>query len=227
MNTNSNFINAAAQKGYYTIDNLPTEVTANQWFKDRFEWYKTQWERFILPESLNLDNVAKFMKVEKEGESFHMERIVILAFDGENLRSVFCYKGKYGMYPLHEDTYIYTKNIDNTERPKLKAPNGIGVFTAKKINDWLNYCNLYVAALKELSEKNQSKETQNRQIIEQFINDIKKADPTVKVWNWSNEFRVETKNFDITFKLLDKGTFLSREVRFKGELSDIIKFTAV
>jgi hypothetical protein len=167
------------------------------------------------------------MKVDKEGDLYHMERIVILAFDGDNLRSVNCYKGKYYMYPLHEDTYIFTKHLDNRDRPELKKPNSMGVFTAKKINDWLNYCNLYVAALKELSEKNQSKETQNRQIIEQFINDIKKADPTVKVWNWSNEFRVETKNFDVIFKLLDKGTFLSKEIRFKGELSDIIKFAAL
>ena len=227
MNINSNFITAAALKGYYTIDNLPTEVNTNQWFKDRFEWYKTQWERFVLPESLNFDNVGKFMKVDKEGDLYHMERIVILAFDGDNLRSVFSYKGKYVMYPLSEDIYTYTKNIDNRDRPNLKEPNGIGVFTAKKINDWLNYCSLYVAALKELSEKNQSKETKNRQIIEQFISDIKKADPKVKVWNWSNEFRVETKNFDVTFKLLDKGTFLSKEIRFKGELSDIIKFAAL
>ena len=222
------FLETAAKKGYYTLENLPTGVLNNNWFKERLEWYTKQYNDYKLPESLNFDYVGKFMKLETDQPDLvHMERIVILAFDGVNIRSLNNYKGKYTMYPLHEDTWLYRQHLDNRDLPKIDSPNGIGVFTTKKLKDWFVYCDACVNALKEMSNTNQSKEAANRLVITNFIESVTKIQPTAKVWNWSNEYRVETNHFDICFKLHDKGTYLCTDIKYKGTLDDIIKTLSV
>ena len=222
------FLETAAKKGYYTLENLPTEFLNNNWFKERLEWFTKQYNDYKLPESLNFDYVGKFMKIDTDTENrTSMERIVILAFDGATIRSLNNYKGKFLMYPLHEDTWTYRKHLDNRDLPKVDEPNKIGIFTAKKLKDWFVYCDLYVSALKDMSNTNQSKETANRLVITNFIESVTKVQPSVKVWNWSNEYKIETTHFDVSFKLHDKGTYLSTDIKYKGTLDDIIKNLSV
>ena len=218
------FKNLAAKKGYYTLDNLPNEILTNTWFSERFEGYVKNWNDYKIPTSLNkFDYVCKFFEIANDGERCYMDGMVLLAFDGKNIRSLRGYKGMYRMYPLHQDTCQYQMYLNTRDLPQLDRPNLIGVFTEKKLKEWFNWCDTYVTELVKSATNRKSKEAECRDIIAKFIADIKNIDPAMKLREWQDSVFIETHNFDVTLKLTDNNTHLESKINYRGGLEDLLK----
>ena len=218
------FKNLAAKKGYYTLDNLPDEIIKNEWFSERFEGYVKNWNEYKIPASLvKFDYVGKFFEIANDGERCYVEGIVLLAFDGNNIRSLRGYKGMYRMYLLQQDTWPYQRNLDTRDLPQLDKPNLIGVFTKNKLKDWFTWCNTYANELVKSSINRKNKEYECRDIIAKFIADIKNIDPAMKSREWQDSFFIETNNFDVTLKLSDNNTHLDSKITYRGGLEDLVK----
>jgi hypothetical protein len=102
----------------------------------------------------------------------------------------------------------------------IKEPNLIGVFTEKKVIEWLNYCNEYLVALNGLKDSVLIKINEAQISINEFIAAL---NGKCKVSIWQNTTTVETAHFTVNFKI-DKTTgYFSNEIQNKCKLTDVIK----
>ena len=102
----------------------------------------------------------------------------------------------------------------------IKEPNLIGAFTEKKVIEWLNYCNEYLAALNGLKDSVLTKINDAQISINEFIAFL---NGKCKVSTWQSTTTVETAHFIVNFKI-DKTTgYFSNEIQNKCKLTDVVK----
>ena len=221
----------AAQFGYYQAEEIP----------EKYKTYSVDWinsEKNDIPEALKKMpsieiGVFYECKVQDEGtakELFYVERmcttILIKSKETHLLMSLrgndYSSKGKYYLSP---DFKVIKKYYDISHYKKeqslkgLKEPNQIGVFTEKKVSEWIAYCTEYINRMEilfiEVNEKNLEQENQ----IQDFIKSI----PGCSVNAHGNKTWVTTPLFEINFEHFKDQNFLSTKITYRGTLRDVIK----
>lgn len=225
----------AAKYNYFMINEIPENVLADKYFAEHFQYQKDRFSNVNIPEGLlKCENIIfgvfgevrqQFKSITKEHELFHIDNFRILIYSEKAnclLQLLKNNKDKYYLHPIyevlnklqHKTSYEQRKPFVN----EIIEPNYIGVFTEKKINDWIEYCNQYINALQLCEDKIHSKKSTNELTIQSTIDSL----PYAKVSKYHNTTDIETKLFRIRFELLDNGAFLNKKIEFKGSLNDII-----
>lgn len=101
----------------------------------------------------------------------------------------------------------------------LQEPNQIGVFSDKKINDWLEFCVEKVRILEEYEQVHQEK---NAAILAE-IEEIKKIG---KAGGYDNRTWVDTILFRIDLTHYPETAFLDKKITFNGGVDDVKKILA-
>ena len=224
----------AAKYNFFQLSNIPDHIRNDNWFSERLEDYKLAFERTKLPDGLTqLKNVevgvfgeaTKDTNYKGEHRAYYFKDWYILVFSPncEVPLMLMSYKGKHYLHPI----YSFVRQVQGVttseqRKPylsKIAEPNRIGVFTERKIADWVEYCNLYIDACKQSSDALQSKEQENKKYIQSVIDSL----PGAKIETVRNWTTIETKLFSIEFELLDGGGYLNKKVGYKGSIEDIIR----
>lgn len=229
----------AKQFNYFTFENMPENVLNDKWFKDRVDFKKEQFNRISIPDGLlKLEDieVCIFAKVReqflnnfknseiKEHELFYIDNFYVCVY----VEKYDCFMqlmqtgDKFHFFPVYElINKLQMATSDEQRKPFLdnvKQPNEIGVFTAKKINDYAIYCNNYISALTECNKAVKNKKAENEAKIKTTIDALTGC----KVSNYNNTTKIQTKLFKIRFELLENGAYLSQTIDYIGGLNDII-----
>lgn len=129
---------------------------------------------------------------------------------------------KYTLHPYYSHLHKYQNISYHLREEKLKGlkePNLIGVFSDKKVNDWLIYCAEYIRLMDELYNEVNGKNEAIEEKIKSFIQSI----PGCKVSTYHNKTDIDTKYFCIRFEHFKDQNYLSTKIEFKGKLEDITK----
>ena len=235
----ANFAKKASEYNYYTLENIPVNVLADEWFAKSYDFKKELFAKNSIPEGLESIpdiEVYAFAKVNeqfknnfkdeaKEHELYYIDHFYTLIYS-EKL-NLLCQlmnrNGKYYLFPLYDVVNkLHHKTSYEQRKPflsQIKEPNMIGVFTAKKINDWLNYCIDYVAKCEECLNSVTNKSSENQKIIDETIKSLGGCN----VHKYNNSTEIQTPLFRITFELLDNGAYLRKKIEYTGTIGDIIK----
>ncbi len=126
-------------------------------------------------------------------------------------------------FHLHYTHLNKYHNISHDIRQKainsIKEPNRIGVFSAKKVDDWANYCQLYYEAMERVYSEVNNKNAEIEAEIAAFIQSV----PGCKVSKWANQTNVETPLFYVTFEHFKDQNYLSTKIQYKGGLANVTK----
>ena len=120
------------------------------------------------------------------------------------------------MHKYHTINYKY----QNEAIIDIIRPNDIGVFTQKKINDWINYIEKKIRALDILLIKHSQSNVNLQKQIDDFICSI----PKKTISTYQNKTRIHGQYFDVTFELDTENSNLHRTIEYKGGLSNVTKF---
>lgn len=133
--------------------------------------------------------------------------------------------GKYYLYPYYG--YRYRCNVMDAYRvsdaeAEVKEPNKIGVYSEKKVKDWMDYCDKVVAVydrlLKEHGEKLERAKDEFASILSQFD---KKHIVNLNEKDFSAYIR--TPNFRVSLSVNFKQGTTQNEVTFVGDIGDVIR----
>jgi hypothetical protein len=225
-----------ANLNLFTFSDIPKEYTQKQILNgSTFDYSERVNNNFVLPsEILNKYEHDLFWECKKQYkneapakvELYYIEhsRLLFLSPKGNLLRLI-NNKGKF-YFSLDYSHYKDVQNVCWEQREKAKKesgliePNYIGVFTEKKINDWLNYCDAEHELNKQIVFNAQDKNSQIEKEIQTFIDSVKCNFST-----YHDKTRVETQFFSVTFTHDKKSQYLSKEIRFNGKLEDVVKIT--
>ena len=225
----------AAKIGYYQFENLPEHVKNNPYFKENY-LNPEKWEKWVAPDFFNTSKyeIGMFAKVRTQYKNFsdeielyYIDYFVILLFD-DSLDFPLIMKNdwrtkKYHFHPVYELINKLTLKISyEQQKPflaEIKKPNKIGVFSDKKLADWVEYCREYVFALEKCNDTITGKKTENQKYIDSVVNSMLGA----KIDTHKNYTTIENKLFRIEFALLENGAYLQKKIEFKGAIEDIIK----
>ena len=225
----------AAKFGYYQFENLPEHVKNDSWFKERHLNHE-KWEKWVAPDFFNTSkyDVGIFAKVRpqyknfsNEIELYFIDNFEILLFD-DSLDFPLIMKNdwrtkKYRFHPVYALINKLTLKISyEQQKPflaEIKEPNKIGVFSDKKIADWVEYCREYVLALEKCNDTITSKKTENQKYIDSVVDSMSGA----KIEKYNNYTIIENRLFRIEFALLENGAYLQKKIEFNGTIEDIIK----
>jgi hypothetical protein len=222
------FKQKASEYNMYQLENLPNEALKCNHFKSRLDWYKERFNKVEIPLgllSIKDVEVGVFVEVRINDTDlyYYVENYYILVFFGGQVLRLRQDKNKYSIQPMFKDLNLLTRSTNHYQRQpftdKVKEPNQIGVFTFKKINDWFNYSNEYLQALKDCNDHIFGKKSENQKVIDDTI----KALPNAKVSTYQNRTNIYCKMFDICFELLDNGAYLKQEINYKGGLENVLK----
>ena len=224
----------AAKYGYYTFDSIPEHIKNDDFFKSSKEWNDPKFYEKPIPEGLmSLKNVqcGAFVKIKEEfnrdgAHSLYFvdypNRILVFSDKTEIPLMLRENKGKYYLFPIYEELHKIQLNTNYEQRKEflqeVKEPNHIGVFTAKKVEAWVDYCINYIDACKKASAFVESKRAENLAYIEHVINSVECKD----VRRYHDYTIIETNYFTIEFELQDNGSYLRKKVVFKGGIETII-----
>lgn len=236
METTEKMLKLAESYNYFTFDNIPQKVLSDKWFSERIDWKREQFDKMQIPEGLAKIQGIKvcifakiseqFTNVEKEHELYYIDNFYICIYSekSNSLLQLMCNKDKYYLHPIYDIVNRLQMNTEYRQcEPFIKAipePNLIGVFTEKKVNDWIIYCNEYVAALVACSDFVNDKKATNEAKVQATIEALKGC----KVKKYNNTTYIETGLFNIVFELLDSGTYLSQKITYNGGLDGIIRY---
>lgn len=225
----------AAKYNYFMINEIPENVLVDKYFAENFQYEKNRFNNVNIPEGLlKCENIIfgvfaevrqQLKSITKEHELFHIDNFKILIYSEKAnclLQLLKNNKDKYYLHPIYEVLNKLQINTSYEQRKpfinEIFEPNYIGVFTEKKINDWVEYCNQYINALQLCEDKIHSEKNANELIIQNTIDSL----PYAKVSKYHNTTDIETKLFRMRFNLLNNGAYLINQIEFKGSLNDII-----
>ena len=220
--------NLASEFSLYQLNDIP-EQYKNENFDHRV---KSNFKE--IPEQLTKVNdieIGLFYECKQDTSydnkiSYYIEHAYILLKhkDNDNLLMLMHNKGKYYLHPYYGIGRKY-QNISHYIRQEaikeLKEPNWIGVFTDKKVNDWINYCNQYLQAMEKALNEVNDKNAEIEKSIQDFIESL----PTknTKVQKYQNKTYIYTNLFDVTFEHHKDQKYLNTQISFKGSLKDVTK----
>lgn len=131
---------------------------------------------------------------------------------------------RYRFFVYHEQTKA-ARVLDARKKTRIieehiQEPNRIGVWSEKKLNDWIDYCDKYRELINSIGAKYSNIHETHLKTVQAFIDSL--PDCTVRKQNGFKTF-VDTDLFDIAFTH-DKGVdYLRKEIKFKGTIEDITK----
>jgi len=224
----------AANFGYYQLSNLPEHVKNDPYFKSNKGWNSPEFYEQPIPDGLmSLKNVqcGAFVKIKEElnrdgAHSLYFvdypNRILVFSDKTEIPLMLRENNGKYYLFPIYEELHKIQLNTNYEQRKEflqeVKEPNHIGVFTAKKVEAWVDYCINYIDACKKASAFMESKKAENLAYIEHVISSVE----CKGVQRYHDFTIIETNYFTIEFELQDNGFYLRKKVVFKGGIETII-----
>lgn len=133
--------------------------------------------------------------------------------------------GKYYLYPYHgygARCYVMDNYRVRDAVAEVKEPNKIGVYSEKKVKDWMDYCDKVVAVydrlLKEHSEKLERAKDEFASILSRFD---KKHIVNLNEKDFSAYIR--TPNFRVSLSVNFKQGTTQNEVTFVGDIGDVIR----
>lgn len=107
----------------------------------------------------------------------------------------------------------------------LKEPNMIGVFTDKKVQHWLDYCEecyeKIKSAVSEIKERNELHKKTIRDTIDSL------TEKRVSGWHNGTRYNIKSGLFEIEFELIIQEAYLSKKVRFNGTVEDAVKLSNI
>jgi hypothetical protein len=235
MKTSKQFQNNAKAFNLYIKENVPTTHTATQILNGR-EWsYKDKLnESLILPSEelkkfkhdLFFECRTQLKNNSEEVELYYIERSQLLFESPEgNLIMLWKHKNKFTFGPYYGH-YREVQKISHYIREKaykesgLKEPQQIGVFTEKKINDWLKYCDELIKFNAELVKVHTSKNDDLMKEVEEFIKKSKG-----RVSKYQNIIDIDTDNFRVRFTVQKDQNYISKQITFKGDLNTILELS--
>lgn len=225
----------AAKFGYYQFENLPEHVKNDPYFKENC-LNPEKWGKWLAPDFFNTSKyeVGMFAKVRTQYKNFsddielyYIDYFAILLLD-DSLDFPIIMKNdwrtkKYTFYPVYELINKFSSKISyEQQKPflaEIKEPKKIGVFSDKKIADWIEYCREYVLALEKCNDTISSKKTENQKYIDSVINSM----PGAKIEKHNNYTIIKNRIFRIEFALLKNGAYLHKKIEFTGTIEDIVK----
>lgn len=219
----------AASYNLYSLDNLPTEFKESY---NKLPNYKKEIEASfpkILKQYKSIETGVYFNC--ESGENYTtIENVTILVKSKNNdivcvLNSDYASKGKFEIMVLWELTTKLRKNLSSYKASELynaiKKPNKIGVFTEKKVNDWLTWCSDYYNLLKLENNKAENKIAESESKLDKIISQLKSKTEQIGKSNDSSRTYIYTKNFDLTIEIDRSGNFYTK-VHYKGDLETTI-----
>lgn len=210
-------------KGYnlYTLEDIPETHKKSMKLRDVTEEQK-KYGFFAVYECLE----DKDYKGEKY---YYVEHSYIVRVVDDLIIMLLNYKDKFYLHPFFGNLHKY-QNISIYERKRklknLKEPNKIGVFTEKKVNDWIQYCKDYIRLMEELYDEFEDINNEIEGKIQQFIESLK--DKEVTTWGDSlmQTTQVKTSLFYVTFVHYRDQKYLDTRINFRGSIDDISKLLA-
>ena len=146
------------------------------------------------------------------------ENTPLLMLQGNDYRN----KGKYYFNPYYGIMHKYQNinyEIRNESIKELKEPNRIGVFTDKKVIEWLKYSIQYISTLEKVYE---NVNNENKRIEDEIKNTIESL-KGCNVSTYQNITDIDTPLFRIRFKHFKDQKYLNTTIEYKGNLQDVIK----
>ena len=216
----------AAKFNFFSKENIPAEFREYWNLSPRIRG-----EHIIIPEGLkNLKNIEVdlFFKCVKEEEYNTIQgNYILVKLKSSDLLCVLnSYKEKYRLHPYWEYIREAGLGLDSYKISKITneqiSPNKIGVFTEKKISDWVTYCENYINALKTAAQTVESTNNKHKKEIEDFINSLDKV-KEVRVERYENRTTVYTPLFTVDFKLFSGSGYLEKKIVFSGNINDVSK----
>lgn len=202
----------------FTEENIP--ATHQPYFLGRLKG-----KNYLIPELLK--DKARIMyecRTHTNPDYHYIEHVyTIVVSPAGNLCLLKEYRGKYYFYPYFGYKRQLVGGVSHytieKETEQLTAPNNIGTFTSKKVNDWLTYCDALIEAWKRVKESQQDKATTNATIIKNFVDSV----PGAKVNNYENRTFVDTSLFSVYFEVDSGNQYMSTKITYKGTLQDIVR----
>lgn len=226
--------------------NLFTYEGMTQEYKDIFDNKLNDYSkkpRFTIPEFFNNNpsfeiGIYYQCKVEdartdKEYKYIEHNYILVKYINSELifiLSDIWNKQGKFSLYPYYEYFNKFnsiSNSLKNAVREKENEPNYIGVFSDKKVIQWVTYQERQINALNALLIEVNNKNIEN----ENFVNDfIKKLGDKATVSKWENRtqkhYNIHTALFDVYFTIHLDINYLEKKISFKGDINEIIKITS-
>lgn len=236
MNNATTLKELTSKLNLFQFSDIPSEYISTQILSGSTYNYSEKVNNdYTLPSEL-LKNITHglFWECRKQYKNSEPNEVELYYIDGSrllfltpkgNLVRLCKTKDKYS-FSLDYSYYHKVQNIDYYQREKafkdsgLIEPNYIGVFTEKKINDWLNYCDAKNEIHEQIILSADSKNTEIEKEIQSFIDSVK-----CKVSKWSDNTEVRTDLFTVVFTHSKKSQYLSKKITFTGELTDITNIT--
>lgn len=130
------------------------------------------------------------------------------------------------LVPLYHELREY-HNIANSLRNEairsVERPNYMGVFTAKKVAEHIEYCRKVMAALRELRNTVNCKNHENSMYLEDYIRKMKKVGATVSEYH--DGYIVRTELFEVIFTLNYESGQMTIKSVFTGGEKSVLRIT--
>lgn len=236
-----NLNEVAAKFNLFTFDNIP-----NGWDKSRINVDKKEIPNFLLDCKLIEVGIFWECRTQDSGTDIELKYIdinsrillksktneILLRLQGNNYQNPnkywFCtdYSFEYKQITLQETEKSYIvlyHTLRSTATKNLSEPNKIGVFTDKKVKQWLEYCENYSIAIDTKVSEIKAQNQNYRDYIETVITNL--STKTVTRSKDGNRIWIKTQLFEINFELDVSQAYLKKELRFNGKIEDIIKLS--
>jgi len=107
----------------------------------------------------------------------------------------------------------------------LNKPNLVGVWTDKKLTDWINYCNEYYNCLEENYQEVTGANLKHEQEIKRVIDALQPCRVVERHDGRVDYTYIETEYFEVTARLQRDEKYLSFTTNFKGGIDGVIALT--
>lgn len=219
----------AAETNRFTLEDVPTA-----WRHGQYCAHKLARQYDVIPEfllSLEGYEVGQFFECKIQDEGTAKE----LYYIGDNVDILVKKKNsdvvikmsldfrtkKYTFHPDYKELHKYQNISYYLKKDKLnelKEPNGIGVFTANKVDKWTEYCTDYLNVLKAILTEVDDTNAKIEREIADFCHAIKSAN----VSKYNNITDVETPLFRVRFTHYKDQKYCNKTIEFRGTIEDVI-----
>jgi hypothetical protein len=130
-------------------------------------------------------------------------------------------KGKYSFFPFYGYFRLGDINYNTNRELKesgIKEPNRIGVFSDKKIIEWLNFVDLKIELLKSIKDRNTKANDKIKEDIERIKNEI--GGKIVSAYKGNTI--IEKEGFLIEIEHDKSCSYLSTKIRYRGDIEKLI-----
>lgn len=222
----------------FTLENLPEILFETQCIRDDFKVNytdKINSAKIETPSEI-LNDFGPVLLFEVREQINHFTKQTELIYI-DHIYTAFCtpagniailrkpsYKGDKYEFMLHYSHYRQVQNIAHYKRERAQKeanhtdPQKIGVFTHKKVLNWLEHCDKEEILNAKIVEQANDK---NKEIEAQIKDFATRSGGTVTAWH--DNTQVKCKYFTVIFEHNRRDQYLSTKIEYTGSLNQIIK----